>query len=159
MTWELDTNGGGGTEIDLARFDEDYAGVDVRTWDPVPDGDYQVAVERVELTTARSSGNPMLKWELRILAPSAQGRRLWRHNMIVSPDNLRWLKTDLHLCGLDLEKLSDLPQNLDRLLDVKLDVTVRSRGEDQSVYLNRRIVQDQPGASLSGTGPADAPPF
>jgi hypothetical protein len=33
------------------------------------DGEYQVNVEPVELTRTQTSGNPMLNWTLRILAP------------------------------------------------------------------------------------------
>ena len=49
------------------------------------------------------------------------------------------MKTDLHLCGLDLEKLSDLPKHLDKLLDVKLQVTKKTNRENENIYFNRRI--------------------
>ncbi|HZU81279.1 MAG TPA: DUF669 domain-containing protein [Polyangiaceae bacterium] len=153
-------------DLDLARFDDDFADapVEERSHDSVPDGKYQVNVEKVELTTAKSSGNPMLKWTLRILAPSSVGRMLWRNNVMATRENIRWLKTDLHICGLDLEKVSDLPANLQRLLDVKLEVTKRTRGENENVYFNRRIVLDDPSvpAGSRGAGPGgddDLPPF
>ncbi len=57
-------------------------------------------------------------------------------------ENIKWLKNDLHVCGLDLQKLSDLPANLDRLLDVKLEITKRTKGDNENVYFNRRIVLD-----------------
>lgn len=136
---------------DLSQFDDAFADarVENREFDPIPDGKYQVNVEKVEITTARSSGNPMLKWTLRILAPRCSGRILWRNNVMASRENLRWLKNDLHVCGLDLSKLSDLPTSLDRLLDVKLEVTKRTRGDNESVYFNRRIVLDG-GATTAG---------
>ncbi len=99
-----------GSDIDLTEFEDDYVETEVedREFEPVPDGKYQVNVDQVELVRAKSSGKPMLKWTLRILAPRFRGRLLWRNNMIESRENLKWLKTDLHTCGLDLEKLSDL---------------------------------------------------
>ena len=129
---------------DLTQFDDAFADAPVedREFDPVPDGKYQVNVEKVEITTARSSGNPMLKWMLRILAPRFRGRMLWRNNVMATRENLKWLKNDLHVCGLDLQKLSDLPANLDRLLDVKLEITKRTKGDNENVYFNRRIVMD-----------------
>lgn len=135
------------SDIDLSQYNDDYdrAEVQDKEFETVPDGKYQVAVDRVELTRARSSGNPMLKWTLRILGPSHAGRLLWRNNVIGSPENLKWLKTDLHLCGLELQNLSDLPSSLERLLGVTLEVTKRTRGEHESVYLNRRVVLDRPG--------------
>jgi len=104
-----------------------------------------VNVERVELTRAQTSGNPMLKWTLRILAPRFRGRLLWRNNVMATRENIKWLKTDLHTCGLDLEKLSELPDNLDKLLNVKIEVTKRTRGENENVYFNRRIVLEDSG--------------
>jgi hypothetical protein len=87
----------------------------------------------------------MLKWTLRILAPKFRGRLLWRNNVMATRENIKWLKTDLHTCGLDLEKLSELPDNLDKLPGVKIEVTKRTRGENENVYFNRRIVLEDGG--------------
>jgi hypothetical protein len=141
--------------VDLSRFDNDFADapVEEKEFDPIPDGKYQVNVDKVEITTAKTTGNPMLKWTLKILAPRFRGRLMWRNNVMASRENIRWLKNDLHTCGLDLQKLSDLPANLEKLLDVKLEVTKRTKGENENIYFNRRIVLD-PGAA--GTGGGDA---
>ena len=97
----------GRDDIDLTQFDEDFAEAEVeeREFEPIPDGKYQVNVERVELTRAQTSGNPMLKWTLRIIAPRFRGRLLWRNNVMATRENIKWLKTDLHTCGLSLEKI------------------------------------------------------
>ena len=138
---------------DLARFDKDFAEAPVEERaESVPDSKYQVNVDKVELTTAKSTGNPMLKWTLRILGPKYVNRLLWRNNVLVSKENIRWLKEELHICGLDLKKLSDLPANLERLLDVKLEVTKRTKGDNENVYFNQRIVLDDPPAEGSGDG-------
>lgn len=131
-------------DFGLEQFDEEYASAEVeeRDFEPIPDGKFQVQVDRIEMTHAKNSGNPMLKWALKILGPTHQGRLLWRNNMLVSAENIRWLKGDLHICGLELEKLSELPANLEKLLDVKLEVTKRTRGDNENIYLNRRIVMD-----------------
>ena len=148
---------------DLATFDEEFEGAPVEDsgFEPLPDGKYQVAVERVELLRSRA-GNPMLKWTLRVLGPQCQGRLLWRNNVIASAENLKWLKTDLHTCGITLGKLSELPARLPELLDVNLEVTKRTRGENESVYLNKRIeaagTPAAPAGSASSGGSA-LPPF
>jgi hypothetical protein len=54
-------------------------------------------------------------------------------------NTLKYVKTDLHLCGLDLERLSELPKHLDKLLDVKLEVTKKTKGDNENIYFNRRI--------------------
>jgi hypothetical protein len=130
----------GNHSIDLAQFDDDFQNetTDERgDRENVPDGKYQVAVERVELTQS-SAGNPMLKWTLRILAPRFQNRFLWR-NSVFTHNTLKYVKTDLHLCGLDLPKLSELPAHLDKLIDIKLEVTKKTRGDNENIYFNRRI--------------------
>src|SRR5215831_19478085 len=136
---------GGHEDFDLSRFDADFADAPVEDLGrgPVPDGKYQVSVERVELTKAKTSGNTMLKWMLRIIGPTHAGKVLWRHNVLATRENIAWLKADLHTCGLDLQKLSDLNANLAKLLDVRLEVTKRTKGENENVYLNRRIDDDE----------------
>ena len=134
---------------DLTQFDDAFSEAPVeekKEFEPVPDGKYQVNVEKVEITTAKTSGNTLLKWTLKILAPHHRGRLLWRNNVMATRENIKWLKNDLHVCGLDLAKLSDLPAHLEALLDVKLEVTKRTKGDSENVYLNRRIVLDDIGA-------------
>lgn len=130
----------GKQSIDLAQFDDDFqneATEERGDFESVPDGKYQVAVEKVELAQS-STGNPMLKWTLRILAPRFINRFLWR-NSVFTQNTLKYVKTDLHLCGLDLERLSELPKHLDKLLDVKLEVTKKTKGDNENIYFNRRI--------------------
>ncbi len=151
--------------VDLSRFDNEFAEAPVEEKaESVPDGKYQANVDKVEITTAKTSGNPMLKWTLRILAPSYRNRLLWRNNVMATRENIRWLKNDLHVCGLDLAKLSDLPANLEKLLDVKLEITKRTKGDSENVYFNRRIVLDDSATAAGGGndhgGPAkDGIPF
>ena len=73
----------GKQSIDLAQFDDGFRSETTEEradFETVPDGKYQVAVEKVELTQS-STGNPMLKWTLRILAPRFLNRFLWRNSV------------------------------------------------------------------------------
>ncbi len=142
MSDDYDTTGV--SDLDLAQFDDEFAEAQIeeREFEDVPDGKYQVKVDKVELTKAQSSGNPMLKWTLKILGPKCAGRLLWRNSVIASKENLKWLKTDLHTCGLDIEKLSELPARLGDLLDVALEVSKRTKGDSENIYFNRRIMID-----------------
>ena len=64
----------------------------------------------------------------------------------------------LPACGLQLAKLSDLPGYLEQLLNVKLEVTKRTRGENENIYFNRRIVlADDP--EIPGAAMEDMIPF
>ena len=144
------------TAADLAQFDEAYRNAEVedRDREEVPDGNYQVNVERVEMVRARTSGRPMLKWTLRILGPTHAGRVLWRNNVLASDENIRWLKSDIATCGLEIERVSDLPERYPELLDRKLEIAKRTRGENTNIYINRRIVTDGP--TGAGARVADA---
>ncbi len=131
--------------IDLTQFDDDFRSetpAERSDMESVPDGKYQVVVEKVEITEAHTTGNPMLKWTLRVIAPKFVNRLMWR-NSVVTPNTLKFVKTDLHICGLDLEKLSDLPRHLSKLLDVKLEVTKKTKGDNENIYFNSRIVNDR----------------
>ena len=138
--------------MDLSQWDEDYAAAEVEPnkFDDVPDGKYQVKVEKVEMARTQSDA-PMLKWQLRVLGPQNRGRMLFRNNVVASKENIKFLKADLLTCGLELAKLSDLPNRLPELLDVGLEITKRTRGEYSNVYFNRRIVLDDPDGEYQGT--------
>jgi hypothetical protein len=140
--------------MDLAQFDDDFVSVDVeeKDFEAVPDGKYQVKVDRVELTRSETSGNPTLKWALKILGPAHKGRLLWRNNVIASKDNVKWLKQDLYTCGLQMDKLSDLPGKLETLLDVGLEVTKRTYNEFENIYFIRRIVLSDEDAAAPSPG-------
>ena len=144
------------TDVDLAEYDDEYVQTEVKEdqFDSVPDGKYQVEVSKVELTRTMK-GDPMLRWELLVLGPTHAGRKMWRNNVMASPENRSWLKKDLYACGVQLERLSELPANLDRLLDIRLEVTKKSRiGDDgrefESVYIKKRIATAQEAAPASG---------
>ena len=131
--------------IDLSQFDNDFRSEQPEErgdFESVPDGKYQVVVEKVELTEAHTTGNPMVKWTLRVLAPKFINRLMWR-NSVITHNTLKYVKTDLHLCGLDLDKISDLPNHLKKLLDVKLEVTKKTKGDNENIYFNSRITNDR----------------
>lgn len=140
----MDTNGFLPVEenenFDLAQFDDDFEAAEIDTdTDPIEDGKYQVIVDKVEITKSQASGNSMLKWTLRIIAPKHIGRLIWKNNMIVTSENVKWLKQDLYTCGLKLSKLSELPLRLSELLNLGLEITKRTKGENENVFFNRKI--------------------
>lgn len=121
---------------DLTALDAAFAAADLPTATAVPDGWYTVVVDDVELRHTRRTGRPMLSWQLRIVSPLFTGRRLWRHQ-VLGRATLGWLKHDLRLCGLELPRLSALPDHFARLRGVQLEVTKQTR-DDYAVVLFRR---------------------
>ncbi|MBU0607873.1 MAG: DUF669 domain-containing protein [Armatimonadetes bacterium] len=147
------------TAADLADFDEAYEQAEAEDdgFETVPDGKYQVTVDRVELTRTSSNGDPMLKWTLRILGPTHEGRLLWRYNVMASNEKIAWIKKDLLRCGVHLPRLSELPANLERLLDINLEVTKKTRGDFESVFIDRRIRTAEEASSDAPAKPAGKP--
>ena len=159
MSNETHQNAGDVDAADLATFDDGFVGSPLQEdFEEVPPGKYTVNIEKVELVRAQTSGAPMLKWQLRVLGPQHRGRVIWR-NSVISEKSLGYLKTDLHKCGLVLAKLSELPQHLDRLLDVKLAVTVRTKGEYQAIYFDKRLEADEAGADFQERADEALKPF
>ncbi len=126
-------------DFDLESYDNQFDQAAEPEFDEIPDGKYQVNVERAEITKAKTSGNPMLKWTLKIMGPNNINRLLWNYHILSNPTGQSWLKKDLKLCNVNLTKLSDLPKNLEYLLDAKLEITVRTRDGNQNIYFNRRL--------------------
>lgn len=146
------------TPVDLSRFDEDYRRAkqgDLPAYKPVPDGKYQVIVESVELTTTRTTGNPMLKWRLRIAGPGFLDRTLWK-NSVITERTMLYVARDLKLCGIpDMQSLNELPARLPSLQNLRLEVTKRSRNDGpDDVFLDENLT-----ASTPATGIEDDLPF
>jgi hypothetical protein len=138
------------TPVDLRQFDESYrraGAVQEGTPAPVPDGQYFVRVEQVELTTARTSGNPLLKWKLRIEGPDQVNRVLWK-NRAITHGTMDFVKAEMKLCGLELEPFSQLPARLGSLTQLRLEVVKVTKGDSANVYFRRRM-------QTFGAGPAD----
>jgi hypothetical protein len=126
--------------VDLSHLDEEYAETEVpeQEFSPIPDGKYQVLVERAEIATAQTSGNPMLKWTLRILGPAFRDRLLWKNSVLLS-GLLQYVKKDLQTCGVHIQKISDLPDQLEKLLDIRLEIVKKTKNESESIYFNKLI--------------------
>ncbi len=126
-------------DVNLSEYDDQFNQAEEPGFDNIPDGKYQVNVDKAEITKAKTSGNPLLKWTLKIIGPTNINRLLWNYHILNNPTGQSWLKKDLNLCDIHLNKLSDLPKNIENLLDVKLEVTVRTRNDNTNVYFNRRL--------------------
>ncbi len=135
--------------VDLSRFDEDYRRAPASEQQQsrpaqaqmrfgLPDGQYRVTVESVELTTAKSSGNPLLKWRFRVTAGAFENRLLFK-NRAITPNTIEWVKKEMKACGLELEPFSDLPHRLRDLLNVQLAIAKVTKGDNENIYINKRL--------------------
>ena len=106
---------------------------------PVPDGAYVCVVDKVEFRESKA-GNPYLNWILVVDSGPHEGRWLFKRNMLGSPQNMTFLKKDIAACGTDVpSKLSDL--KLESLLDLKVKVTKKTKGDFENVYIDRVVAE------------------
>lgn len=112
--------------IDLSAFDADYARAEVRSPDPlaasVPDGFYDVRIEEARLGRTARTNNPMIVWRLRILGPTHEGSSLSK-TRVITQKTLPFLKEDLELLGICLERLSELEPHLERTVNQSLRIS------------------------------------
>jgi hypothetical protein len=125
-------------EFDLAGLDEAFASAPDQD-EPIPDGIYEVIIDRVELKRSKASGSRMLEWEMRIAGPDHAGRKLWKYSLLETADHMTYVKREFRKVGFELPKLSDLPSRLGELLDLRLEVVKKTRGEFESVYFRKRL--------------------
>lgn len=123
--------------VDLSSFDDEFATAEAPEHDEVPDGKYQARIESVRLESSQK-GDPMIKFDLQVLAGQQAGRHIFK-NSVITQASIPYVKGDLKTLGLELSKFSELSGRLDELLDVTLEVTKRTRGEYTNVYFNRRL--------------------
>lgn len=140
--------------VDLSAFDDDFSSAEAPSFDEVPDGKYQAQIDSVRLDRSQK-GDPMIKWDLIVIAGQHTGRHIFK-NSVITPAAMPFVKGDLKTLGLELAKFSDLPNHLESLLDVTLEVTKRTRGDFTNVYFNKRI-QIAGGAAPTPRPPADCP--
>jgi hypothetical protein len=149
-----------GPNVDLSSFDADFtAAPEEAPQEPVPDGKYQARVEGLEIVRAKTSGNPMLKWKLRIVGPHHIGRVLWRNTVLSVPDNMKWVKRDLLTVGLKLEKFSDLPEHIHEAMGVIVEISKQTKNERENIFLNKRVLTADPMAGAPIPGAEEVLPF
>jgi Protein of unknown function (DUF669) len=125
------------SSFDLAEFDGLYESAEIspdKGPSLVPDGEYTVVVDLVELTRARTSGNKMMVWKFRVSDGDHSGRVIWKRQAITER-TIPFIKEDLTKSGLKLERLSELPKHLDELPGRYMRVAKRTQNDNVNVYI------------------------
>jgi hypothetical protein len=124
------------TIADLSQFDEAWKKSAVTNDDhysDIPDGRYEALIEEARLTTTASTGKPMVVWTLRIQGPVAANRTLPK-TRVITDNTVAWLKEDLRKCGLDLERLSELPRRIHETEGLTMPIDKRTKDGRMNVY-------------------------
>jgi len=131
----------------LDALEEIFASADAgggnNAFGEVPDGTYQVRVDKAEFSISKS-GNPMVSWQLRILNGKYANACIFKRNMLITPDNVVWFKKDLVATGMDVRgmKLRDMNERLPNLIGVCLEVNQKTKGDFSNVYIQKVIDVD-----------------
>ena len=125
--------------MDLSKYNDDYDRAEVQEFGDVPDGTYQVSVEKAQLKETNKEKKPMLSWQLDILNGPQRGRKLFCNNVIASEKGIQWLKTNLAICGVELGQLTDLEARLEDLIGVTLEVKQTTRDKNSNVWFQKQI--------------------
>ena len=140
-----------GADIDLSAFDADFAAAEAPDFEELPDGKYQVKIDKAVLTQTRSSGEPMIRWELVVISGPFEGRRIFK-NSVFTQAALPYIKGDFNRLNLEMSSLKELPARLREALDKTLEVTVKTKGENHNCFFNKPL-----NIPASATNPKDVP--
>lgn len=145
----------------LASFDDAFAEAPTPVRGAsgsVPDGKYQVKIDKVQIRNNVNTQATELAFQLKVLNGEHAGRIIFHQRQLDDPERMSYLRGDLHVCGVEISSLSQLPRSLENFLDIMLEVQVKSKTSKtdpsksyQNVYLNKRITDggDMDGANFS----------
>jgi hypothetical protein len=131
-------------EIDLSRFNNLYRSepaaqdLDASYTYTIPDGRYEVVVAEAVLTRSQSSGNPMVRYVLRITGSTFRDRILRKHS-VITENSMPYFRRELETCGLRLERFEDLKTRIKELEGIELEVAKTTKGDNSNIYFNRRL--------------------
>ena len=112
-------------EIDLSRFNTLYKTEAPSDAAPVlhtvPDGRYEVVVAEATLTKSQRSGNPMIRYVLRITGATFRDRIIRKHSAITE-NTIRFVRKELEVCGMQLARFEDLKSRIHELDGVQLEI-------------------------------------
>jgi hypothetical protein len=147
-------------DFDLSAYDAAFAEAKVLDTEQVPHGKYHVAVHKVGVEP-NNKNELQWKWTLKVLGPTHVGRFIWKDQNITEK-GMMFLKTDLHTCGFNVDKitLTEAQKRRGELIGVKLEIEKKPQAKNpkySDVYFNKRLSEETPSGGDSG-GAAEAGP-
>jgi hypothetical protein len=106
----------------------------------VPDGTYPATIYAVEFTESKTSGNLMFKWEF-VYGEDCEyaNRHEWKYTVLNKPENMKRLTTDLEKFGIECTSIERIKEQLENLLDVPVDITIKSSESKSNGQIYRNI--------------------
>lgn len=106
----------------------------------VPDGTYPATIYAVEFTESKTSGNLMFKWEF-VYGEDCEyaNRHEWKYTVLNKPENMKRLITDLEKFGIECTSIERIKEQLENLLDVPVEITIKSSESKSNGQIYRNI--------------------
>jgi len=147
---------------DLDDLQPDWLDADDNMGASVPDGIYQVRINKLSLTRTQQVGLPMVAWEMEVIGPQHEGRKMF-DNQVIRGDtkderlrSLGFVKSRLKMLGDVPANLKDLAdenvrmQYLDKTVEVQQKTTVKADKEYTNIYFRKLLELN--GSSETGRG-------
>lgn len=94
----------------------------------VPDGNYQVRIEKAWIGNAKSSGRLQASIEASILNTQYRGSKLWTHMGLADEDSIARFKGTMAKLGLEMKTAREIPGMLDSLMGTYALFSVKTKG-------------------------------
>lgn len=132
-------------ESKLAQFDKIFSETPAttNTQAELPEGKYTMKVSDVEIFTSKDDRD-YFKVSLTVDEGEFKGVTVSKLYGLDVPEKFRFLKGDLVTCGLLLQRLSELPKAMSKIVGVRLSVQVKKNGQYTNYWLNGRVGGRQP---------------
>lgn len=97
----------------------------------LPDGQYNAVVQIARPELTNTSNKRCLFWDLIVVDGPHEGKHIFRRNMLETPQNIGWLKSDLRKCGIDIDSPDFVPTDFlaggtEALIGLALSVSLKT---------------------------------
>lgn len=107
-------------------FEEAWDGVDPKSFDELPDGNYETRLLAALINNAQTSGRLQCSWEAIVLGGDQKGRHIFKHDGLDTEDGLAYFQGNLAKLGYEKPKSKKaLVKLLEEMIDAPTYVLIR----------------------------------
>lgn len=122
----------------------------------IPDDTYQAKITGANINRSKSSNRLQLTVEFTIMVGKYRNRKKWSHYGLETPENLGWVKGLFARLKIDPpKKLSMLAEACEQLVNATCEISVKTRGDFQNVYVQKPIDIDETVEDADDWEPSD----
>lgn len=112
----------------------------------LPDGKYQTVVHEARVEHSKGTGRLQFTIVMFVTNGDHTGRVITKCTGLDTPERRQWAGQDVMRMGIDIERISQLPAICPLLVDLNLEVTLKSKEYEgttyQNVFINRVLIPE-----------------